>query len=252
MKAKGRGAAATFGLLLVLAGIAGAVVLWVMAERRPEQAVDGFARAPVGCTTTLEFTDSGTFYVYEEVVDVASDAFDACPPDATPGQEFGFELLDDGRPLVTRDDTSIEYDTADAVGTSVARVDIDDPGRYDLVVEGADPTVVAAVGRDPDAGIDDLRRGAIVVGVVGVLLGSLMLLLAGRRSKRAATFSTPDGPGWGPRPTSTEPAVWPPEPPRVTHQPVHPTVPPAPVGPPPTSPWAPPRAEERKDPPPPA
>ncbi|HSJ91641.1 MAG TPA: hypothetical protein VK917_06200, partial [Ilumatobacter sp.] len=118
VKSKGRGTAATFGLLLLLAGIAGAVVLWVMAERRPEQAVEGFARGPVGCTTTLEFADTGTFFVYEELVSTASEAFAECAPDATPGVDFGFALLDDGRPVATRDDTSITYDTADAVGTS--------------------------------------------------------------------------------------------------------------------------------------
>jgi hypothetical protein len=92
------------------------------------------------------------------------------------------------------------------------------------VVEGDDPSVVAAVGRDPELGVKELRRGAIVVGVVGVVLGALMLLLAGRRSKRAATFvDAPGGPGWGPAPRRG-PCVptWPPEPPRVPQVPVNP------------------------------
>ena len=257
VKSKGRGAAAVFGLLLVLAGVAGAAVLWMMAERRPDQAVEGFARGPVGCTTTLEFGDVGTFYVFEEVVGADSDAFAECSPDATQGNEFGFELLDDGRPVATRDDSSIAYDTAEAIGTSVARIEIAEPGRYDLVVEGADPTVVAAVGRDPELGVTDLRRGAIVVGLVGVVLGALLLLLAGRRSKRAATYATPAGPGWGPapRPDGTV-ATWPPEPPRVPQVPVNPMLPPEPVAAEvpaaPPAPWAPPHAGERRDPPPPA
>ena len=272
-KSKGRGAAATFGLLLVLAGVAGAVALWVMADRRPEQAVDGFARGPVGCTTTLEFGDTGTFYVYAEIVDPSSDAFAECSPDATSGAEFGFVLLDGDRSVAPRDDSSISYDTTDAIGASVARIEIDDPGRYDLVVEGPDPNVVAAVGRDPDLGVADLRRGAIVVGGVGIVLGALMLLLAGRRSRRAATFATPDGPGWGPQPTADRLApAWPPEPPRVPQVPINPTLPPEPVPadsptesvpadspaqptaaqPPASSPWGPPLPSERQDPPPPA
>lgn len=274
-KARGRGVAATFGLLLLLAGVAGAVVLWVMAERRPEQAVDGFARGPVGCTTTLEFSDTGTFHVFEERVGDDTDAFAACEPVPSPDVDFAVELLDDGRPLALRDDTSISYDTPTAIGTSVGRIEIDEPGRYQLAVVGPDADVVAAVGRDPEAGVADLRRGAVVVGVLGVLLGSLLLVLAGRRSKRAATYGPPDGPGWGP---AQQPGVaWPPEPPRVSQQPINPMLPPQPVAPTPSdtpsepsgepseaplesaeppaaapSPWAPPQADERKDPPPPA
>lgn len=280
-KARGRGVAATFGLLLVLAGIAGAAVLWIMGERRPEQAVDGFARGPVGCTTTLEFSDTGTFYVFEERVGDDVDAFADCEPVPTADATFAAELLADGQPLTLRDDTSVAYDTPDAVGTSIARVEIDEPGRYDLVVVGADPAVVAAVGRDPESGVDDLRRGAVIVGVLGVLLGALLLLLAGRRSKRAATYGVPQGPGWGPQPAAA-PAAWPPEPPRV-QQPVNPLLPPEPVASVPAgsepagsepertpvasepvgstssgqavapggaTPWGPPDPHERKDPPP--
>lgn len=256
VKSRGRGAAATFGLLLLLVGVAGAVVLWLMAERRPEQAVERFARGPVGCTTTLEFADTGTFFVYAEVVGADSDAFAACDPVATPDAEFSAELRQGGRPLAARDDTSISYDTADAIGESIARVEIAEAGRYELVVEGSDTATVGAVGRDPQQGVDDLRRGAIVVGAVGVLLGGLMLLLAGRRSKRAATFVAPDGPGWGPSAQDGPPPVWPPEPPRVPQVPVNPMLPPEPVAAEvpaaPPAPWAPPHAGERRDPPPPA
>jgi hypothetical protein len=250
VKSRGRGVAATFGLLLLLAGVTGAVVLWLMADRRPEQAVEGFARGPVGCTTTLEFADTGTFYVFEEIVGAESGAFTECAPVAVPGAEFAVELLRDGRPVAARADATISYDTADAIGESIARIELADPGRYDLVVVGSDTAVVAAVGRDPEQGVKDLRRGAIVVGVVGVLLGALMLLLAGRRSKRAATFATPDGPGWGPA-TPTDVPTWPPEPPRVPQVPVNPMLPPEPVrADPPSAPWAPPQAGERRDPPP--
>lgn len=215
-KAKGRGTAAVFGMLLVLAGLAGAAVLWVLSVQRPDRAVEGFARGPVGCTVTLEFSDTGTFYVYEELVAASNPVFDTCEPVPIEGVPFGVELRDDGRPLALRDDTSISYDTDLAVGTSIGRVEIADPGRYRLVVRGGDPTRVAAVGRDPEEGVADLRRGAIAVGVVGVVLGGLMLLLAGRRSKRAATPTMPVGPGWQPerRFDDVEPA-WPPVPPTV-------------------------------------
>lgn len=268
VKSKGRGLAATFGLLLVLAGVAGAAAFWWMAERRPEQAVEGFARGPVGCTTTLEFTDTGRFYIYEELAGSDASTTTDCEPVAIAGEAFSFQLFDGGRAIVTRDDASITYDTEVGIGTSAAWVEIDTPGRYDLVVRGSDPAVVAAVGRDPDEGVDDLRRGAVAVGVVGVVLGVLMLLLAGRRSKKAATYATPTGPGWGPgqvRATDVR-ADWPPVAPRIPQvpinpmQPSEPAVPTAPsagdssgeVAAQPASPWAPPSAGERKDPPPPS
>lgn len=241
-RSSGRGIAATFGLLLVLVAIVGAGVLWVMADRRPGQAIDGFARGPVGCTTTLEFADVGTFYVFEERVSPDSDAFDDCAP--SPGGEFGVTVLADGRPLAVREDTSISYDTDGAVGTSLVRIEIDTVGRYDLVVEGPDPAVVGAIGRDPNLGVTQLRRGAIAVGASGLVLGTLLLVLAGRRSKRAATFATPAGPGWSPAHQTVETLPsWPPEPPRL---------PPlaAPADPsearPSESPWAPPAASDRR------
>lgn len=266
-KTRGRGAAATFGLLLVVAGIAGAVALWLMAEGRPGQAVDGFARAPVGCTTTLEFSDTGTFFIYQEAVASTSDAFGECAPVATPGAEFGFELLADGRAVATRVDTSISYDTVEALGSSIARVEITSAGRYDLVVEGADPAVVAAVGRDPDLGVTELRRGAVAVGVGGLVLGGLMLVLAGRRSKRATSTPALAGP---PPQVDHAPQGWPPEPPHLRAEPLvipeAPTVgeaaeplvipeapavtPAAPVPEAAPASWAPPHAEERHDPPP--
>ena len=250
VKSRGRGIAATFGVLLVVAGIVGAVVLWVMAEGRPEQAVERFARGPVGCTTTLEFGEAGTFFVYEERVEPGSDAFAACEPATTPEAAFRFELLDDGQPLAVREDTSIEYDVAGATGRSLARAEIPAPGRYELVVEGSDASVVAAVGRDPDQGVSDLRRGAIVVGVLGVLLGILLLVLAGRRSRRATTGGAPAPPSATsarPLPPSAEPAPeWPPAPPRVPDI----AVPVPTEAPPARSPWAPPRADARRDPPP--
>jgi hypothetical protein len=268
-RSRGRGAAAAFGLLLLVVGIVGAIVLWMMAERRPDQAIEGFARGPVGCTTTLEFGDTGTFYVYAETVasDSDSDAFAACDPVPSVDTEFAVELRRDGRALAPRSDDSITYDIEDAIGESLARYEIAERGRYELAVEGGDAAVVAAVGRDPNQGVDDLRRGAIVVGAVGIVLGALMLLLAGRRSKRAATFTAPDGPGWAPTAPPGRTTVWPPEPPRVPQLPVNPHLPPEPVvtvppapparpadadrGPGP-APWAPPAPGERRDPPPPA
>jgi hypothetical protein len=113
---------AVVGLLLAVAGLVGAAVLWIMSAQRPDDAVESFARGPVGCTVTLEFADAGSFYVYEERVPADHPVFATCEPAVTGDESFEFELFDGDRPLATRADTSIRYDTAVAVGRSVARV----------------------------------------------------------------------------------------------------------------------------------
>lgn len=198
-KSKGRGTAAAFGLLLLFAGLIGGAVLYMLSVRRPSEVVDGFARAPVGCTTTLRFTETGTFYVYEDLGPVIKVPDGGCEPTANPAQTFGFDMQGPDGPVVQRADAGLSYDTDDHLGNSVARIEIDVAGEYVVVVVGDDPAVVAAIGRDPDDGVDDLRQGAIIVAVIGVVLGGLLLVLAGRRSKKAAAFLSPDGPGWGPQ-----------------------------------------------------
>jgi hypothetical protein len=240
-----------FGFILLFGGLIGAVVLFVIAMRMPDEAIDNFARASVGCRTTLAFEDSGTFYVYEErnatepptadteptpdaSTDTTTDVADTgCEPHATPGQPFEFRFVDSGA-VVVREDRSITYDTGEHAGMSVARFAIVETGNYDIEVLGDDVTTLAAIGRDPDEGVSERQRQAIAVGLSGVILGSLLLALAGRRSKRAATPSIPDGPGWGTRPGSDMQA-WPPAPPRVPQVPVNPQQPdtPARVTPPP-------------------
>lgn len=196
IQSKGRGTAAAFGLLLLVAGLVGGGLLYAESVRRPTQVVEGFARAPVGCTTTLEFTDTGVFYVFEDVGPAIEIAEGDCEPTADPTRSFAFEISGPNGPVVPRSDNSLSYDVADYVGVSVARVEIEVAGQYELVVVGDDPSAVAAVGRDPDEDVDELRQRAIIVAIVGTVLGLLLLLLAGRRSKKAAKYVAPDGPGW--------------------------------------------------------
>ncbi len=251
IKSKGRGTAAAFGLLLLFAGVIGGAALFVVSERRSGQAVDEFARAPIGCTTTLDFTETGTFYVFEEVGGVVDPPDGDCAPTADPVGGFDFEFLMGETPVVTLLDDSIEYAESGRAGRSVASFTIDDLGNYEIEVRGDDPTVVAAIGRDPAEGVDDLRRGAVIVAIAGVALGLLLLVLAGRRSKLAAT------PGLSDRtPAASDgagPTGWPPQPPVIGQFPVDPLVPPSPItapdtGPPaeqrPSDPWAPPTADQ--------
>ena len=227
-QSRGRGTAAAFGMLLLLAGLVGGGLLFVQSQRRPTQAVEGFARAPIGCTTTLRFTERGTFFVYQELSGVESVPDGGCEPLADPAQTFDFELTGPDGPVVPRPDDSLTYDTDRALGSSVARIEITTAGQYEIVVVGDDPAVVAAIGRDPDDGVQDLRRRAMLVAVFGVVLGVLLLWLAGRRSKQAAKFAPPDG-ATRATPLDTESSIWSPQAGSARQEPVNPHDPPAPV-----------------------
>lgn len=253
IKSKGRGTAAAFGLLLVFAGLVGGAVLYVLSAQRYDDVIEGFARAPVGCDTKLDFTETGEFYVFEEHDGLVDPPEGDCVPASQARQVFDFDLRGPSGEVVPRRDASIEYDIDGFSGESVARLEIDEPGEYQIEVTGDDDLIVAAVGRNPNDERDQFRTGAIVVAVAGVVLGLLMLVLAGRRSKKAAEISMPEGPGWGPSTPSAGPGAWPPEAPRLDQVPVNPhqpnepatATPPLPERTPATrSAWAPPSAPE--------
>jgi len=242
VKSQGRGVAAAFGLFLLFAGLVGGGVLYVVAERRPAQSVEGFARAPIGCTTTLDFTDTGTFYVYEEVGTTGDVTDGTCQPVAVPSATFAVEFFGDPTPGDIVDDASVSYDVDGFDGRSIQRVEIVEPGQYSLAVSGDDLTVVAALGRDPDDGVEGLRRAAVIVAAGGAILGLLLLILSGRRSKKAATVATPQGPGWATTSIVDSPGgddSWPPKAPTVDQVPINPHQPPEPAGLPDPAPPAP-------------
>lgn len=258
IKSKGRGTAAAIGLLLLFAGIAGSLVLYAVSVQRPGRTIDGFARAPVGCTTTMEFADTGTFYVFQEVGGAATLPDGECVP--VPDTFASFDVVITGPAFELTADESLGYDEGGRTARSLYRLDISEPGQYRVRVAGDDPAELAAVGRDPDDGVSDLRRQAVIVAVVGGVLGLALLLLSGWRSKRAATYATPEGPGWGPsrRPLDSS---WVPEGPRLGQRPVNPQQPdePAEVAPEPPplparepasrleSPWGAPSADDVVD-----
>jgi hypothetical protein len=155
------------------------------------------------------------------------------------------------------DDDSISYDVDGFDGRSIQRVEIAEAGQYAVAVSGDDLTVVGAIGRDPDDGVDGLMQAAIVVAVGGLVLGLLLLVLSGRRSKKAAATSMPEGPGWVPTSVTDTPSsgasAWPPEAPRVDQVPINPHQPsePDPAEQPAPASWQPPSGEAANSLPPP-
>lgn len=196
-RSHGRGAVAALGLLVLFAGLVGGAVLWLMSAREANRAAEGFARAAPGCTTTLTFTEVGEYYVYEELSGIA-DSVAGCEPTASDGSRFAFVVnRPDGSEVDVEIDGSITYDLDAGTATSIGRIDIDRPGAYEISVVGSDPAVVAAIGGDPEERVPTLRNAAIAAAIVGVVVGGLLLVLSGWRSRKAARFDSPLDPGWG-------------------------------------------------------
>ena len=69
------------GIVLLVAGAATAVVLWGLAERRYNEAVNDLAPAPLGCTTTLQFDRTGTYTFFVETTGEVAEIDGDCDTD---------------------------------------------------------------------------------------------------------------------------------------------------------------------------
>jgi len=217
--------------IVVLVGMLGAAVaLWVASGERRSDNVANFARAPVGCDTTLDFEATGTFVLYVETTGEFDQLAGECDadrrydrnPDDLP--ELTLTLLDpDGQPLDFDDADPDAYDVDGFVGTAAQSVEIQTPGDHVLAVAPAagDPFAVA-LGRSPDQGVALLRWGAGAAAIAGLVFGGLLLVLGSRRNPAPAVTAapwSPEGQAWPasppgfPAPPPTTGATGPPGPP---------------------------------------
>lgn len=240
--------------MLLLGGLVAGGVMLAIASRLDDRAIDDFARAGVGCRTTLDFQATGTFFVYQELAGDVDELAGDCEPAGEPGRPFGVEQVDGPAEVAFVGDDSIDYDTGEHVGRSISTFVVEEAGQYEISVRGSDIEFVAAIGRDPSDAVNQTRTAAIVVAAAGVVLGGL-LLLSGRRSQRSAAPSVATGPEWGVG-HAAEDRPWPPAPPTIGQRPINPQQPdaptrPMPPPPPPGSPWAAPSQPAPLPPPPP-
>ena len=233
------------GLMVLVVGMLAAVTLWYLGASRRSDAVRGFARAPVGCDTTLEFDRTGRFLVFLETEGTLVDLDGNCDPDEQ--VERNAESLPAVR-LTLRDDAGdevdldsrpgVDYDTDGFVGTSIREFEVDEAGEYVLRVESTtgDRDFAVAVGGDPSAGVDGLRLGAAAAAIAALVIGGLLLVLGARRPDAIAE---PAATGWPDTPTA-----WPTAPPTMSPPTMSPpnVAPPAHSGtslPPPPAAWPP-------------
>ena len=228
------------GALLATIGVVAGLVMIVAAGSNYDDGVQNLARAPIGCTTELEFGDAGTFTIYVETVGTVGELRGDCPnADQTYNYGAGdlpdVDLIlvnDDGDEIDLDRDSSKEYDAAGAVGRSIASVDIENTGEYVLTVTSDDDDFAIAVGKSPKDVADSTGATGMLIIIVGLVLGVALVLLGLRRTaKPAGATVMPAGPGFG------TPQHYPPVQPMQPMQPSHGAPPPPP--PPPTPPAGP-------------
>ena len=217
------------GLGLIVIGGGLGVALIGLSGSTKEETVKKFARAPAGCTTTLEFDKSAEFTFFIEtrgrVGDVGGDcAGNQSSYDRNAMPTVALTLTDpDGRDVSLSDARSATYSAGDFVGEAYQTANIESTGTYRLTVASESSDFAIAVGGDPEAESNMIKTGGIVAAAAGVVLGLLVLLLG----RRTSSGGVPPVPAWQPAaPTGS----WPGQPGAAPVPP--PSPPPAPPAPP--------------------
>ncbi|MBI5088702.1 MAG: hypothetical protein HZB15_07555, partial [Actinobacteria bacterium] len=164
------------GALVLAAGVAAGVVMIMASGTNYDEATENLARAPIGCTTALEFDETGTFTVYVETQGSIGDVRGNCPNTDT-DYMFAGDVLpavdvslrnDDGDEIELTDDTGKDYDAGGFVGQSIASVEIDQPGDYEITVTSSETDFAIAIGKNPKDDADSLKSsgiGALALGI---------------------------------------------------------------------------------------
>jgi hypothetical protein len=189
----GRTGAIAAALCVLLAGVIGGIVMLLLSGSRRDAAIDGLARAPIGCTTTLDFAKAGDFVVFVETRGSIGAVRGDCP-NANRSYDYQGQVPDvevdlvdlDGAALVLTADRSISYDGSGSIGTSLGRFEIEQAGEYLLTATSDVSDVVVTIGKDPDDAASMLTVGGYVAMAAGLLVGGVMLAVALRRPRAGA------------------------------------------------------------------
>lgn len=177
-------------LVVGLLGIGAGLALLIVGGSNYTSAVESLARAPIGCTTSLEFDQTGDYFVFVETTGTIGELRGDCPGTDSDHDFDGdaddidvdVVLVDDNGDEIDLDrDDSIDYDTGDFAGVSIATFTIDEAGDVDVTVSSDDEDFAIAIGKDPQGSALIAGLGFVLI-ALGVL-GALVLFILGRRSK---------------------------------------------------------------------
>ena len=229
------------GVASMALGVVGGTACIALSASAVDDTVAAFARAPQGCTTTLEFDHIGTFTIYFERRGLLAPAGGDCDMNESSYRYGGDQpaldlaLVDQNGVGVNIDaiQGGASYDTTRFEGTAVGRVRIVNTGEYELSVSSEDGVFAVAVGGDPAADRDVLLGGGIILVALGLALGIVFMALSWSRRRRGGG---PSRQGIAERPSiPVAPYV-----PVAAPRPQIPVAPPSPSGAPPDSMWSPP------------
>ena len=181
------------GLASLVAGLVAALGLTIASRNQYADAVGKLQRAPVGCNTEFDFTQTGVFILYLETKGHIGSIDGDCA-----GAESAYSRTAANRPrvslLLSADNLdkvgldrtqAASYDADGFVGQAFREATIDQPGIYTLSVESAESDFAIAIGRNPRRDTEGLKKIGLAIGLGGLLLGAL-LALVGLRSASGA------------------------------------------------------------------
>jgi hypothetical protein len=236
----------TLGVLLLVGGVVAGILLLMASGKQYDDAVANLARAPVGCDTTLDFPEGGTYLLFIERRGRTSDVRGDCASsnatyDRTVPELPVVDLVlteNGGDQVQLEQVTGLDYDRGDYAGVVTRRLVIDGPGEYVLRVTSAESDFAISVGRDPESDAKNMRNAGLATLIGGAALGLLLALVGLRRKPAPPPAPLAVGgaypwhvPGAVRPPGTTPPGTTPPMPPTIAFPPTAPPVPPPPGGP---------------------
>ncbi|MEQ1699967.1 MAG: hypothetical protein ABMA25_07650 [Ilumatobacteraceae bacterium] len=201
------------GIALAVVGIGAGAVLFGLSGSTEESTVQKFARAPAGCTTTLQFDRAGVFTLYTETKGTVGNPGGDCAANGG-----SYEYADDDLPRATLalvdeadavqtlvDADGASYDVGGYRGQATQQVRIPAKGAYRLTVTSDATNFAIAIGGAPDADSSTMTTGGIVVALAGLVIGGLLIGLGLR--KKGGPTAAPAAAGWSPAPAGVPGAM---------------------------------------------
>ena len=195
------------GVALVALGLGAGAVLFGLSGSTEESTVEKFARAPAGCTTTLQFDKAGVFTLYTETKGNVGNPGGDCAANGG-----SYEHADDDLPRATLtlvdeadavqtlvDASGASYDVGGFRGQTTQQVRIATKGTYRLTVTSDATDFAIAIGGAPDADSSTMKTAGIGVALAGLLLGGLLIVMS-MRKKGGLAAAAPAAAGWSPSP----------------------------------------------------
>ncbi|MBN2621731.1 MAG: hypothetical protein JXA83_00125 [Acidimicrobiales bacterium] len=179
--------------LIALVGVIVAVVVFVRGMVAYTDRIDDLERTWVPGTLSVELTETGGYSIYHEY----RGAYD------------GYRFVDEPEVTVTdpsgdpvtldRYDTTVTYDSGPYEGEGLHTFQVDEPGTYEFVASGGEPTSRIAVGRGIGTGLVTAIVASLAIGLVTVLGATALAIVVGvkRGRSRRAQLPPPSYGGWG-------------------------------------------------------